>query len=287
MNKLIGSKWVSRILGITLLVFTAALSQTTPDQTEEIDDTFRQHRVISGLKIKVDKNFTLSTFGAFYLGDGAQYKAAENTDPYAYNGWDLVPGFMMDFGEIWNKVKVSSGGDLYLLKRILQKGSEESFEYKPRWNLVLTRPISNLGTLTWTSRFERSMFISYVKKYTYDDPPRLDSNDYQIPIGSYFEVALNQARSIYRSQLKYNTPAFTNYKITPYISSESWTFDPVDRPYSESELGINISPLKGMVVTLSDILQITYRDGYIVKNHLLCLNLFYTLDLSGLEIFKN
>ncbi len=263
---------------LLLLLASFCVAQTGSSGEEKTQSVFRSHRLLGGLKVKLDKDFTLSTFGAVYLGDGPQYKVASRTDPYSYNGWDIVPGFSLEMGELFNGIKLSMGGDLYLLTRIFQKGEEEMFEYRPRWNVALTKPLSFGGSIQWTSRFERTM------QEWYQFPYRTDANGDSTRVKE-----LTQKRSVYRyrSALKLSAPKYTGYKISPYIYSESFNEREQIDFYSETELGVNFEPFKGISVSLADNFQLKYRADDIVKNHMLCLNAFYTLDLSGLSIFKN
>ncbi len=266
-----------------LLPLLVILSNLTPCLAQPVGDEetltlTRSHRILSGLKAKFTDDFSAQTFGAVYLGDGPQYKIASATDPYAYNGWDLVPGFSLELGEIFNGIKLSTGGDLYLLNRVFQKGAEELFEYRPRWNVVLTKPLAIGGSVQWTSRFERS------SQLWYQFPERPDGSGGTTQVK---ETTQQKAMYRYRSALKISGPQYTGIKLSPYIYSESFNQREAGEYYSETELGVSFSPIQGLGISLADNFQMKFRPDEIIKNHMLCIYAFYTMDLTGLSLFRD
>lgn len=263
------------------LCATTVLCQV-PTIPKEVDQTppmfYRSHRVLGGLKLKLDKRFTLTNFGALYFGDGAQYRDAERTDPYAYNGWDWIPGFLFDYGEVVDGIKFSTGADIYITDRRLTKGFEERVEYKPRWNVILTKPLAFGGSVQWISRFERAFKETYLLKKINADGS----------IEKVDELRLLTTVYRYRSTLKLTSPSFTKLQITPYVYSESFSArNKLEQYYSETEFGTSFTPVKGLSISLADNYQMSYREEDVIRNHMICLYAFYTIDLSSWAFLKN
>ena len=258
--------------------FTSAQTETTTSAFEN-KTFFWTQRYLGGLKVKVDKNFTATSWGAIYFGDGAQYKT--ESDPYNYSGWDAVPGFNYELGEIFNGIKASTGGDLYLTHRVQEKGHVEMEEVRPRWNFALTKPFSFGGSVQWISRFERQMLSKYKIN------PQCDTNNLNCVTVRKFAQGTSYSR--YRSTLKISGPSFLNWKLTPYAYSESFNLKSGSGGwyFSETEFGINFSPFNGVNMSFADNLQALFREDEIIKNHMLCLYAFYTIDLSDFAFFKN
>ncbi len=262
-----------------IFVLTAGMcmlfAQTEPEP--ETPDRFRSHRTLFGVKCKLSDNFTVQGFRADYFGSGSQYKTKEDTEPYEYTGWDMVPGVSMGIGELFGGIKLSVGGDIYFLSRIQGKGAEQYEEYRPRFNVFLTKPLSFGGFVQWGQRFERRAQKNYNFPMECTYGPTGDT------LGCK-EVKFLKKQFIkyrYRSMLKIMAPSFTPVKIAPYAYSESFNEGGGDF-FSETEVGFNFKPYKGFSISLADNIQLKYTEDRIITNHLLCIYGFYTFDLSGI-----
>lgn len=253
-----------------LLSFAPVAAQSGTGE-EKLKESFRSHRALGGVRVKVEKDVTVGIFGASYFGTGPQYKVDSLTNPYKYIGWDVVPGFSVEFGEIFSGIQLSMGGDVYFLERIFYDGESVLSEYRPRWNVFLTKPLPFGGSVQWGQRFERSI-TTWANIREIEDE---NGNIIRSLVPSQV-FATNQ----YRSLLRLNAPSFTDFKITPYVYSEAFNQLGTDF-YSETEFGITFAPVRGLSVSLADNFQLRYGGSELIRNHLLCLYAFYTLDLTA------
>ena len=137
------------------LILTMAVNMSSAQVEDDTKSVFWSSRALYGVKVKLDENFTFSFWRADYLGSGPEYKV--DSDPFVYKGWDMTPGFSYSYGELFAGVKLSFGADLYILYRNLQKDTEWWSEYRPRFNLFLTKPLPFGGFVQLGKRWERRL----------------------------------------------------------------------------------------------------------------------------------
>ena len=278
-------KLIRMSLYLTLFICLQVLSaQEEEDDDENISSVFWSTRALYGIKAKIGPKFTLSLWRADYMGAGPEYKVID--DPTEYMGWDITPGFSYSYGEIFGGIKLSFGSDLYILRRNQQKGTEWHQEYRPRFNLFLTKPLPWGGSIQFGQRWERRLTIGQQMKTheTIIDP----ETDEEILVeleNPYIEDFKWFSLKRYRAMFKVTSPGFSPLKFSPYIYGESFNQPPY-KLYTEWELGVNFKPYPGVSISLADNIQGNWREEYHITNHMICLYAFYTFDFSDSSIFN-
>jgi hypothetical protein len=217
----------------------------------------------------------LSGWSALYYGNG-YYPARSLDKPTLYQGYDIVPGFVIGVGKILGETKFSVGGDYYYFWRNWEKTNDQPSikQNRLRANFILSTPFWGKFNLTVTQRFERitqKRFQRELDTVTYTRHGDFKWLDYT-QIFSWMR---------HRTTYKVSFPSFTSLNIAPYASYEGFLTtiaSPDDSYYMEAEFGFSMSPFKGISISLADQIQ-KLPQSDIPEAHQITLNLFYTLDL--------
>jgi hypothetical protein len=260
---------------VLVCVLAGFLSFSFADR-ENPPDRYYAQRGLGGLKVKVANDFTLGCWSAIYIGN-SYFPNRFTFKPFQYQGFDVVPGFVVDVGNIIGKTKLSLGADYYYLWRNWEYDFEASVRQdRARASLIFNTPFAGNFKLTINQMFERIKHQRWARKTDSAGNYYGSFTERSGPTLSYFR---------FRTNFKVTGPAFSSLKISPYASYEGYNFRPApkilpsDPFYLEAEFGIATNPAKGWNINLADQIQTTpERRGW--ETHQISLYMFYTFDFS-------